>query len=81
MPRHARRAYPDTLRLDHDVDEMGNRRALVAAYIGHAGLQQRLGDGENALAVEGFPVTQLSSPEFSFWKTFPCMCRAFPAKC
>jgi DNA-binding transcriptional LysR family regulator len=30
-----------------------HRRALVAAHVGHAGLQQRLGDGQDAFAVEG----------------------------
>ena len=39
-------------RLHHDVQQVRNGRALVAAYIGHPGLQQRLSDGEDALAVE-----------------------------
>ena len=34
------------------VDQMRDRRALVAGHIGHAGLQQRLGDGEDAFAAE-----------------------------
>ncbi len=34
------------------IHQMGNRRALITADIGNAGLQQRLGDRENALAAE-----------------------------
>ena len=41
------------LRLDHHVDQMRDRRALVAADIAHARLKQRLGDGKDALAIEG----------------------------
>jgi hypothetical protein len=40
------------LRLDHHVEQVRHRRALVAADVGNAGLQQRLGDREDALAVE-----------------------------
>jgi hypothetical protein len=36
-----------------DVHQVGDRRALVATDVGDAGLQQRLGDGEDALATEG----------------------------
>jgi hypothetical protein len=41
------------LALDHDVQQVRHGRALVAAHVGHARLQQALGDGEDALAVEG----------------------------
>ena len=41
------------LGLHHHVEQVRHRRALVAADVGHARLQQRLGDGEDALAVEG----------------------------
>ena len=34
------------------VDEMRDGRSRVAAHVAHAGLQQRLGDGEDALAVQ-----------------------------
>jgi hypothetical protein len=40
-------------RLHHHVEQVRHRRALVAADIGHARLQQRLGHGEDAFAVEG----------------------------
>jgi phage protein U len=43
------------------VEQMRHRRALIAADIGHAGLQQRLGDGEDALAVEGLAVAEQGS--------------------
>src|SRR5262245_40059837 len=38
---------------------MRNRRALIAADIGDAGLQQRFGDRENSLAAEFFAFAQL----------------------
>ena len=50
------------LRVDQHVDQMRDRRALVAADIGHARLQQRLGDGEDAFAVEGLAVARASAP-------------------
>ena len=40
-------------RLHHHVEQVRDRRALVAADVGHARLQQRLGDREDALAMEG----------------------------
>ena len=40
------------LRLHQHVEQVRHRRALVAADVGDAGLQQRLGDREDALAVE-----------------------------
>jgi hypothetical protein len=46
-------------RLHHHVEQVRHRRALVAADVGHARLQQRLGDGEDALAVEGGACAQL----------------------
>ena len=38
--------------LHQHVEEVRYRRALVAADIGDAGLQQRLGDGKDALAMK-----------------------------
>ncbi len=40
------------------VHQMRDRRALIAADIGDAGLQQRLGDRENAFAAEDFAVAE-----------------------
>ena len=42
----------DLLGVRQHVHQMRDRRALVAADVGDPGLQQRLGDGENALAAE-----------------------------
>ena len=42
----------DVVGVGQHIDEMRDRRALVAGDIGHAGLQQRLGDGEDAFAAE-----------------------------
>ena len=46
------------LRFDQHVDQMRDRRALVAADIGHARLQDRLGDGQDALAAEDLAVAE-----------------------
>ena len=40
------------LGLHHHIDQVRDRRALVAPDVGHAGLQQGLGDGQDALAVK-----------------------------
>jgi hypothetical protein len=40
------------LGFNHDIQQMRDRRALIAADIAHAGLQQRLGDGEDAFAAK-----------------------------
>ncbi len=42
----------DVLGIGEHIHQMRDGRPLVAADIGHPGLQQRLGDGENALAAE-----------------------------
>ena len=42
----------DVVRVREHVDEVRDRRALVAGNVGHAGLQQRLGDREDAFAAE-----------------------------
>ena len=39
--------------LHEDVEQVRDRRSLIAPDIGHAGLEQPLGDGENAFAMEG----------------------------
>jgi hypothetical protein len=41
------------LGFDHDIEQMRDRRSLIAADITHAGLQQRFGDGEDSFAAEG----------------------------
>ena len=47
------------LGIDQDVDQMRDGRALIAADIGDAGLQQGLGDRDDTFAVEGFTLAQL----------------------
>jgi len=44
---------------------MRDRRALIAADIGDAGLQQRLGDGEDAFAAEGVAVAEPEILDFT----------------
>ena len=46
------------------VHQMADRRTLITADIGNAGLQQRLGDGENALAFEGITVAKPQNLDF-----------------
>jgi hypothetical protein len=53
------------LGFDHDVQEMRDRRALIAADIAHAGLQEGLGDGEDAFAAKAF--TRAKPQRFDFF--------------
>jgi hypothetical protein len=46
------------------VHQVRDRRALVAADIPDAGLQQRLGDGQNSLTLETFSGLQLQRLNF-----------------
>ena len=52
------------LRLDQHVEQVRHRRALVAADIRDARLQQGLGDREDAFAVEGLPRAAAQHPGF-----------------
>ena len=52
------------LRFDQHVDQVRDRRALVAADIGDARLQDRLGDRENALAAEELALAQTQRTHF-----------------
>src|SRR5262245_63544174 len=48
----------DVLGIDQNVEQVRHRRALIAADVAHAGLQQALGHREDALAVEGFALAE-----------------------
>jgi len=48
----AERLEERLVRVGQDVDEVRDGRARIAADVAHAGLEQRLGDGENALAAK-----------------------------
>ena len=52
------------------VHQMRDRRALIAGDIGDAGLQQRLGNGENALAAEDFAVAEFEVLDLAREGTF-----------
>ena len=52
-------------RLHHDVEQVRHRRALVTADIGHAGLQQGLGDREDAFAAKDLVIAQFEQFNFS----------------
>ena len=52
------------LGIDQHVEQVRHRRALVAAHIGDAGLQQRLGHREDALAAKGLAVAELERLDF-----------------
>ena len=60
----------DVLGVDQHVEQMRDRRALVAADIGHARLQQRLGDREDAFAAEGLAVAELERLHFFLERAF-----------
>src|SRR5262249_166919 len=57
-------------RLHHHVEQMRDRRALVAADVAHARLQQRLGDGQNSLAAEGVSRAELECLHFGLERAF-----------
>ena len=58
------------LGVDHDVEQMRHRRALVAADIAHARLQQRLGDGEDAFAAKRLAVAEPQRIHFFLERPF-----------
>ena len=61
------------LGIHHDVEQMRDRRALVAADIADARLQQRLGDGEDALAAKGLAGAEPQRIHFFLERAFhPC---------
>ena len=60
----------DVLGVDQHVEQMRDRRALIAADVGHARLQQRLGDGQDAFAVEGLAVAQPQRLHFFLERAF-----------
>ena len=51
----------NVLGIGQHVHQMADRRALIAADIADAVFQQRLGDGEDALAGEGLPLASRRS--------------------
>jgi hypothetical protein len=60
----------DVLRIDQHIEQMRHRRALVAADIAHARLQQRLGDGEDAFAAELGAVAEPQCLHFGLERAF-----------
>src|SRR5439155_20657857 len=48
----------DVLGVDQNVEQVRHRRALIAADVTHAGLQQSLGHREDALAAEGLALAE-----------------------
>ena len=58
------------LGIDHDVEQMRHRRALVAADIAHARLQQRLGDREDAFAAKRLAGAQPQRIHFFLERAF-----------
>src|SRR6185295_10317484 len=60
----------DAARVVQHVHDVRHRRALVAADVGHARLEQRLGDGEDRLAVEYLAVGELQLLDFLFERPF-----------
>ena len=64
------------LGIDHDVEQMRDRRALVAAHIAHARLQQRLGDGEDAFAAKSLAGAEPQRIHFFLERAFHGGCFA-----
>ena len=60
----------DVVGVGQHVDKMRDRRALVAGDVGHAGLQQRLGDGEDAFAAEFLAGAELELLDFVLERSF-----------
>ena len=60
----------DVVGVGQHVDQVRDRRALVAGDIGHAGLQQRLGDGQDALAAEFLAGAELQLLDFLLERAF-----------
>ena len=58
------------LGVDQHVEQVRDRRALVAAHISDPGLQQRLGHGQDALAAENLAVAELQRFHFLRKRTF-----------
>jgi hypothetical protein len=54
----------DVARVVQHVHDVRHGGALVAADVGHARLQERLGHGQDRLAVEGLVVAQLELGDF-----------------
>ena len=48
----------DVVRVGQHIHQVRDRRTLVARHIRHARLQQGLGDGQNALAMELVAIAQ-----------------------
>ncbi len=53
------------LGIGEHVHQVRDRRTLIAADIGYAGLQQRLGNRQNALAAEDIAVPELQVFDFT----------------
>ena len=60
----------DLFGVGEHIHQMRDRRALVARDVSDARLQQRLGDGEDALAAELLPVTELEVLHFLRERSF-----------
>ena len=67
-----------TLSVGQHVHQVRDRRALIAADIGHARLQQRLGDREDSLAVKG--LVRAEAQRLDLFRKGPFRHRAFPKR-
>ena len=72
---HAEIAH-DVLRIREHVHQMRDRRALIAANIGDAAFEQRLGDGENAFAAEFLTVADPELLDFLRKRPLSHACRS-----
>ncbi len=58
------------LGIHQHVEKVRYRRALVAADVAHARLQERLGDGEDAFAAKNRAVAEPQGFHFGFERAF-----------
>ena len=70
------------LRLHQHVEQMAHRRALIAADVGDARLQQRLGHGQDAFAIEGVAGAQPQALDLLVERNFShCRRPCHPGAC
>ncbi len=58
--------FEDVVGVGEDVHQVRDGRALIAGDVGNAGLQQRLGDGENAFAAKFLAFAEVKFLDFFF---------------
>ncbi len=58
--------FEDVIGVGEHVHQVGNRSALVAGYVGNAGLQEGFCDGEDAFAAKFLALAEVKFLDFFF---------------